>query len=179
MTIKAERFEVDHNDFNQVYAIIDGDSIHISSVDYNFNITLDTRHDMKEQLDGRFRYGGDVRENEAMKAVILDVIDRLEVSNVRNQSKCNLCGNISSDGIIKKGVFFCLECADYIENETIFTKEQVESKLNAATSALSSATMALETNPFNEDMKSMVEHLEKSRTHYAKQLAVKNMNGKY
>lgn len=56
--MKAKLYEFPITDFEEVYAVIDSDKkrLHISPVNYSFNITLDLTRDLESELIQNTKY---------------------------------------------------------------------------------------------------------------------------
>lgn len=57
--METKLFEFNILDFEEVYAVIDNEKqrLHISPVNYSFNITLDLTRDLNEEIVQRTRFG--------------------------------------------------------------------------------------------------------------------------
>lgn len=78
--MKAKLFEFHITDFDEVYAIIDNDKerLHISPVNYNFNITLDLTRDLKEQIVQSTNLG-EMGFNKRIRQVAEKIIEELNL----------------------------------------------------------------------------------------------------
>lgn len=76
--IIARLFEFDVTDFEEVYAIIDEEKkrLHLSIVNYSYNMTLDLTGDLMNQLKEWTRHG-DTQFNETVRKVFGDIIGDL------------------------------------------------------------------------------------------------------
>lgn len=83
--IKARLFEFDETDFEEVYTIIDEGKqrLHISIVNYNYNVTLDLTGNLKEQLEKRTDFG-DVHFNETVRKLFGKIIEELFGTVIKN-----------------------------------------------------------------------------------------------
>jgi hypothetical protein len=79
--MKAKLFKFFIPDFEEVYTVIDDDNqrLHISSVNYDYNITLDLTSDLNEQVKQQTRYG-ERSFNEKVLQVIEKIIKELELN---------------------------------------------------------------------------------------------------
>lgn len=90
---------------------------------------------------------------------------------------CNMCGSTASDGMLKSGSFYCMECADYVIKGTSFTVEQIEQKLKATQEVLKTLESVLEKNPSNSDALRNAATFKKDMEHYERQLKAKEIRG--
>lgn len=76
----AKLFEFDITDFEEVYAIIDEEKqrLHISPVNYSFNITLDLTRDLSGEIEQRTKYG-EKNFNEKVQQVAEKIIKELNL----------------------------------------------------------------------------------------------------
>lgn len=67
-------------DFEEVYAIIDNENhrLHISPVNYSFNITLDLTRDLNDQMIQITKFGENDDFNKKVRQVVKDIIVNLE-----------------------------------------------------------------------------------------------------
>ena len=77
--MKVKYFEFDVTDFEEVYVIIDDEKnrIHISSVNYQYNITLDLNN-LYEDFKNQTRYG-EKNFIEKVRGVCKKIIEELEI----------------------------------------------------------------------------------------------------
>ncbi|MFY0521048.1 hypothetical protein ACOMCU_24965 [Lysinibacillus sp. UGB7] len=78
--MRAKLFEFRITDFEEVYAVIDDEKqrIHISSVHYQYSITLDLTSNLIVQLEQQTKYG-ELNFNETVRQVVRKIIDELKV----------------------------------------------------------------------------------------------------
>lgn len=78
--MKAKLFEFPITDFEEVYVIIDNEKqrLHISSLNYSFNITLDLTKDLREELVQNTKYG-EMTFNERVRQVVEKIIEELNL----------------------------------------------------------------------------------------------------
>jgi hypothetical protein len=72
MEVKLFKFSI--TDFEEVYTVIDNDNqrLHISSVNYNYNITLDLTRELNEQVKQQTKYG-----EKSFNEKVLQVIEKI------------------------------------------------------------------------------------------------------
>jgi hypothetical protein len=72
--MKAKLFNFFITDFEEVYTIIDdyNQRLHISSVNYNYNITLDLTRDLNEQVKQQTKYG-----EKSFNEKVLQVVEKI------------------------------------------------------------------------------------------------------
>jgi hypothetical protein len=72
--MKAKLFNFFITDFEEVYTIIDdyNQRLHISSVNYNYNITLDLTRDLNEQVRQQTKYG-----EKSFNEKVLQVVEKI------------------------------------------------------------------------------------------------------
>jgi hypothetical protein len=80
MKIEAQIFEFDITDFEEVYAIIDNKKqrLHISPVNYSFNLTLDLTKDLIQQIEQLTRFG-EIGFNKRVRKVSEKIIKELKL----------------------------------------------------------------------------------------------------
>lgn len=78
--MNAKLFEFAITDFEEVYAIIDDEKqrLHISPVNYSFNITLDLTRDLSVEIEQRTKYG-EKNFNEKVRQVAEKIIQELKL----------------------------------------------------------------------------------------------------
>ncbi|MFE8703906.1 hypothetical protein ACFYKX_25370 [Cytobacillus sp. FJAT-54145] len=81
--MKAMLFEFLITDFDEVYVVIDDEKqrLHISPVNYSFNITLDLTKDLYEQIEKNTRFG-EVGFHKKVRQVVETIIKELKGTNV-------------------------------------------------------------------------------------------------
>jgi hypothetical protein len=79
--MEAKLFEFPITDFEEVYTVIDDTKqrLHISPVNYSFNITLDLNRDLGDQLEQHTKYG-ERSFNEKVVQVIEKIIKELKLN---------------------------------------------------------------------------------------------------
>lgn len=79
--MEAALFEFPITDFEEVYTVIDKENmrLHISSVNYHYNITLDLTADLHMQLEQQTKWG-EVGFNNKVKQVVEKIIEELNLS---------------------------------------------------------------------------------------------------
>lgn len=78
--MEAKLFEFAITDFEEVYAVIDDEKqrLHISPVNYSFNITLDLTRDLNDQIEQQTKYG-EKNFNEKVRQVAEEIIQELNL----------------------------------------------------------------------------------------------------
>ncbi|MEK5393984.1 hypothetical protein NSQ59_27170 [Margalitia sp. FSL K6-0131] len=78
--MKAKLFEFLITDFEEVYAVIDNEKqrLHISPVNYSYNITLDITRDLNEQIVQNTEYG-EMGFNKRVRQVVGKIIKELDL----------------------------------------------------------------------------------------------------
>lgn len=78
--MKAKLFEFAITDFEEVYVVIDDEKqrLHISPVNYSFNITLDLTRDLSVEIEQRTKYG-EKNFNEKVQRVVEKIINELNL----------------------------------------------------------------------------------------------------
>lgn len=79
--MKAKLFKFAITDFEEVYAIIDDEKqrLHISPVNYTFNITLDLTRDLRMEIEQRTKYG-EKNFNEKVQQVATEIIQEFNLA---------------------------------------------------------------------------------------------------
>lgn len=80
--MKAHLFEFDITNFEQVYAVVDDTNkrLHISPVDFHYNITLNLESDLVVQLEQQTTLG-EKNFNSTVRKVIKAIIEELFETN--------------------------------------------------------------------------------------------------
>ncbi|MCM3113632.1 hypothetical protein [Lederbergia lenta] len=78
--MKAKLFEFFITDFEEVYTVIDDENkrLHISPINYSFNITLDLTKDLTLQIEQQTRYG-EMGFNKKVRQVAEEIIKDLKL----------------------------------------------------------------------------------------------------
>ncbi len=79
--MQAKFFEFHITDFEEVYVVIDNERqrLHISPVNYSFNITLDLTKNLKEEIALNTKFG-EMSFNETVRRVAKKVIEKLNLA---------------------------------------------------------------------------------------------------
>lgn len=78
--MKAKLFKFFITDFEEVYTVIDEENkrLHISPVNYSFNITLDLSKDLSVQIDQKTKWGEQTFNNR-VRQVLKNIIEELKL----------------------------------------------------------------------------------------------------
>lgn len=78
--MKAKLFKFFITDFEEVYTVIDEENkrLHVSSVNYNYNVTLDLTKNLNEQIDEKTKWGEQFF-NERVRKVLLKIVEELKL----------------------------------------------------------------------------------------------------
>ncbi|MCM3111656.1 hypothetical protein [Lederbergia lenta] len=79
--MKVKLFEFFITDFEEVYTVIDDENkrLHISPINYSFNITLDLTKDLTLQIEQQTRYG-EMGFNKKVRQVAEEIIKDLKLN---------------------------------------------------------------------------------------------------
>ncbi|WP_079524924.1 MULTISPECIES: hypothetical protein [Halobacillus] len=79
--MKAKLFEFFITDFEEVYAVMDDENqrLHISAVNFNYNITLDLTGELNEQIEQQTKYG-EISFNKKIVQVVEKIIKELKLN---------------------------------------------------------------------------------------------------
>lgn len=78
--MQAMLFKTEYTDFEEVYVVIDTENerLHVSPVNYQYNITLDLHLDLYMQLENQTKWGN-TDFNEKVRKVVKEIIHELEL----------------------------------------------------------------------------------------------------
>lgn len=79
--MQARLFKTEHTDFEEVYVFIDTENerLHVSPVNYQYNITLDLHKDLHMQLENQTKWG-DTGFNKKVRKVVKEIIHELDLA---------------------------------------------------------------------------------------------------
>jgi hypothetical protein len=79
--MNAKLFEFNIRDFEEVYAVVDSEKqrLHISPVNYSYNITLDLTKDLNEEIEKQTRFRGEVGFNKRVRQAAENIIKELKL----------------------------------------------------------------------------------------------------
>lgn len=79
--MRAKLFKFYITDFEEVYVVIDDDNqrLHISPLNYSYNITLDLTKDLNEEVEKQTKYG-ELSFNGKVQKVANEIIKELKLS---------------------------------------------------------------------------------------------------
>lgn len=81
--MEAKLFEFPITDFEEVYVVIDSEKqrLHISPLNYSFNITLDLTRDLEDELIQNTRYG-EKGFNARVQQVVRKIVEDLKGGSI-------------------------------------------------------------------------------------------------
>jgi hypothetical protein len=80
MNVEVHLFKFFITDFEEVYAVIDAENnrLHISPLNYSFNITLSLKGDLHQQLEQNTQWG-EMSFNANVRKVVKEIIEELQL----------------------------------------------------------------------------------------------------
>lgn len=80
MEVHLIKSKVPYTDFEEVYVVIDKENnrLHISPLNLSFNITLDFKGDLYDQLEKHTRWG-EMSFNSTVRKVVKEIIEELQL----------------------------------------------------------------------------------------------------
>lgn len=117
--MKANLFEFHITNFEEVYAIIDDEKqrLHISAVNYQYNISLDLTKNLSYQLEEQTKYG-EINFNATVRQVVSFILEKLF-------KVCSSCSKKVYEGFINKqndSIYCSKECLLKTMTEKEFEK---------------------------------------------------------